>query len=753
MAGISELVAVTGKVGVEDIEFGLGTNDDVFNVPAAGYPEGVTRHRLPSLSAAASSVFKGVYYVSNSASITSHGASSGADYEAYNIQRVIDEIGEGFGAMKVHSGSYNLGGLTITVPENIEFLCDMGFAPYNGRLVVMGRQMPFVVPTVDSLSSLPGVYDNQACNTLGLRLPGDKAGGAFYWDGTSTTSVIPGRVIAVTGVPTGRWFRRDDQEDCIFTLPMGDYADGVTDDSQAITEALTYANGLKGNSVRNMTVKMRSGGYYLFESGITIPNSITLDANGSIIEYTGSGTAVTAGDRSDTLNYFTNFINFFIKLKNHAATGLKTLCTTKSHYKGTIEGHTVGITNTRTCVGVEINGGTASSFENVYEVLCNHLHKNFFITCDKTAAGHQPTMLTFLNCSANGDYYMTNQADSNSWGWYFDDYSYGGMGDGTVFVGSNVEGCGGGVYFGDGSRGIDCNLRWEISSWTDHPTYGTSNTRRVVFHPGSSDIHISGAGLQIASMGVVNGGIEGFAAGRHFIKSDANGHSRECGNDTNITSGHPTKAWGYTDFFLKKNTNISFVTKDNDTGTGSIFMQPGSGSGAHGAYWHLFAQAHATNPGSFLCGIGAGSGGRFAVTNGLGGSEYITIDTTSTRPGLDNAFSCGTSGKKWTAVYATNGTIQTSDERDKERILPINDIVLDAWSEVDFCQYQWIKRDGKIHFGVIAQRIVEAFWRHGLEATDYGIVYYDTGADVYSVQYDQCLVLEMALNRKLLKAD
>jgi hypothetical protein len=40
----------------------------------------------------------------------------------------------------------------------------------------------------------------------------------------------------------------------------------------------------------------------------------------------------------------------------------------------------------------------------------------------------------------------------------------------------------------------------------------------------------------------------------------------------------------------------------------------------------------------------------------------------ATRPGADNAYSCGTASFRWSAVYAANGTIQTSDARHKTDI-------------------------------------------------------------------------------------
>jgi len=75
------------------------------------------------------------------------------------------------------------------------------------------------------------------------------------------------------------------------------------------------------------------------------------------------------------------------------------------------------------------------------------------------------------------------------------------------------------------------------------------------------------------------------------------------------------------------------------------------------------------------------------VVNGstwLNGATYINGDT---RPSLDNTSSMGTATFRWNAVYAVNGTIQTSDEKDKDSIpLPygINDLM-----KISTIKYKW----------------------------------------------------------------
>ncbi len=60
----------------------------------------------------------------------------------------------------------------------------------------------------------------------------------------------------------------------------------------------------------------------------------------------------------------------------------------------------------------------------------------------------------------------------------------------------------------------------------------------------------------------------------------------------------------------------------------------------------------------------------FAVKVSVDGSTWLTaldIDpsTGATAPGLDNGYALGSSSKRFSAVYAANGAIQTSDARDK----------------------------------------------------------------------------------------
>ena len=74
-------------------------------------------------------------------------------------------------------------------------------------------------------------------------------------------------------------------------------------------------------------------------------------------------------------------------------------------------------------------------------------------------------------------------------------------------------------------------------------------------------------------------------------------------------------------------------------------------------------------------------------------------------PSSDNSYTNGTSTNRWSAVYAANGTIQTSDLRLKTNIRPLDY----GWRQLSAMrpvQYSWKdKPDGTTRIGLIAQKV------------------------------------------------
>lgn len=143
-------------------------------------------------------------------------------------------------------------------------------------------------------------------------------------------------------------------------------------------------------------------------------------------------------------------------------------------------------------------------------------------------------------------------------------------------------------------------------------------------------------------------------------------------------------------------------------------------------------------------------------------------------PYPDNELLLGTADSRWKQIYAGTATISTSDERQKTDISGVPDAVLDAWETVDFVQFRFCDAvaekgsDARLHSGLIAQRIGEAFKARGLDASDYGLFCFDQwdeqekqvdekgrvlqaampAGDRYSLRYEEALCMEAACQRR-----
>lgn len=100
-------------------------------------------------------------------------------------------------------------------------------------------------------------------------------------------------------------------------------------------------------------------------------------------------------------------------------------------------------------------------------------------------------------------------------------------------------------------------------------------------------------------------------------------------------------------------------------------------------------------------------------------------------PETDADLQLGQPSYRWKDIYASSSTINTSDSRDKQSIQSLSDIILDAWGDVEFRSFLFneaVNKKGnsaRIHSGVIAQQVIDAFSKHKLDATNYALLCYD----------------------------
>jgi hypothetical protein len=78
-----------------------------------------------------------------------------------------------------------------------------------------------------------------------------------------------------------------------------------------------------------------------------------------------------------------------------------------------------------------------------------------------------------------------------------------------------------------------------------------------------------------------------------------------------------------------------------------------------------------------------------SITMNTESEERLRIDSAgNTQPGADDSYDLGTASKRWNDIYATNGTIQTSDERQKDDITP-TELGLAFINNLNPVSYKW----------------------------------------------------------------
>ena len=103
----------------------------------------------------------------------------------------------------------------------------------------------------------------------------------------------------------------------------------------------------------------------------------------------------------------------------------------------------------------------------------------------------------------------------------------------------------------------------------------------------------------------------------------------------------------------------------------------------------------------------------------------------------DNAIDLGRSAFRFDDIYATNGTIQTSDRNEKQDIEALSDAEqrVAVAAKGLLRKFRWISSvqengdDARIHFGIIAQDLQDAFTAEGLDAGRYAMFISSTWTD------------------------
>lgn len=156
--------------------------------------------------------------------------------------------------------------------------------------------------------------------------------------------------------------------------------------------------------------------------------------------------------------------------------------------------------------------------------------------------------------------------------------------------------------------------------------------------------------------------------------------------------------------------------------------------------------------------IGGVNGVVFTSGSSFPGTGRFVADPNTFRPFADDVYALGTASFRYTVVYATTGTINTSDATQKQQVRELSEAERRVAKSIKglIRAFKWndaveSKGDGaRIHIGVMAQEVQAAFAAEGLDASKYGLFCQDTWTTLdgsqtqFGVRYEELLAFVIA---------
>jgi hypothetical protein len=148
-----------------------------------------------------------------------------------------------------------------------------------------------------------------------------------------------------------------------------------------------------------------------------------------------------------------------------------------------------------------------------------------------------------------------------------------------------------------------------------------------------------------------------------------------------------------------------------------------------------------TAGGLSVCGVYASDDGGGSFSGGI-------------YPTTDDRYDLGTGSYRWDDIFATSGTVNTSDSRLKENIQPAK-LGLDFINDLNPITYKWKKKNKKkvdaTHHGIIAQEVVETLKDYGIDSLeDFGGIYHDgDNESYYGARYNEFIPILMKAVQEL----
>ena len=201
-----------------------------------------------------------------------------------------------------------------------------------------------------------------------------------------------------------------------------------------------------------------------------------------------------------------------------------------------------------------------------------------------------------------------------------------------------------------------------------------------------------------------------FTSGSEAARVDASGNLLVGTTNLNPNSSSSDSGMRIGDGFMfaGRSGEVAILNRQGSDGDIAVFRKDGTTVGEIGVSGgNLFVS-------SVSAGIKFGNASAFVPTDGNGTNQ-------------DNTKDVGSASVRFDDIYATNGTIQTSDQNEKQQIASVTDAEMTAAKAISklFKTFKWndsVAEKGdaaRTHSGVIAQEVEQAMTDAGLNAGDY----------------------------------
>lgn len=374
--------------------------------------------------------------------------------------------------------------------------------------------------------------------------------------------------------------------------------------------------------------------------------------------------------------------------------------------------HWDGMWSHNTGVGVYVQNAAAVSFTGSFE---NNGEQGCLVDANATIASGYVNTESSVITFTDGCYFESN--GQNAAGTY-PELQFGGNGGGTVrdcsvsaaHIGVPLSGIG--IQFNGSAKRItvDCSGLYPVNTPTAFIRYSAAYTSlATVINADHKFINLDVAANRILSLG--------------FTDTDGMLAAYVLGGGSQSASGK--------DKILK----TVRLTDANNTGTYLERIYRGA---------ELISE-RGVKPNVQVWNNAASSSGfhSFAV----GGTEVVRIASTNLQPRVDNTLSLGTASLRWSTVYASNGTINTSDETLKTPVITetAREAVAAGAIKSSIYSYKWTDgSDGdKVHFGVGAQTVESILKCNGLNPEKYAFLFKeedDKGKLTYGIRYNELIM-------------